>query len=106
VRLTPESLCGMFRNHCAPYPGITVRHRPDFATSQPGTFIAIPKHNIIKHGLSCNSLFLQVCSSILLVLFTVCEGSAVVKALFTPWRELPTQTNLKKFLYPLFSQRK
>jgi hypothetical protein len=31
VRLTPESLCGMFRNHCAPYPGITVRHRPDFA---------------------------------------------------------------------------
>jgi hypothetical protein len=31
VRLTPELLCGMPRNHCASYSGITVRHQPDFA---------------------------------------------------------------------------
>jgi len=31
VRLAPELLCGMLRNHCAPYSGITVRHQADFA---------------------------------------------------------------------------
>jgi len=31
VRHTPESVCGMPRNHCATYPGITVRHGADFA---------------------------------------------------------------------------
>ncbi len=33
VRLTPDSVCGMPRNRCASYSGITVRLAPDFAKS-------------------------------------------------------------------------
>ncbi|MDP2860768.1 MAG: hypothetical protein Q8N98_03570, partial [bacterium] len=37
VRNAPESVCGMPRNHCAEYPGITVRYGADFAGTQPHT---------------------------------------------------------------------
>ena len=31
VRHAPDSLCGLFRIHCAACSGFTVRHAPDYA---------------------------------------------------------------------------
>ena len=33
VRRAPELVCGLLRNHCATYPGFTVRHEADFASA-------------------------------------------------------------------------